>query len=170
MKKVVVACISLFFLFSLNAQKADTKKFVSQYSKQEGFTVVSLGNGAMKLLSVISKFVISSEEEAQFISNTESIRIVSSSANLSKEKIEAFVSDVLLFCETNEYESFIEVEEFDNSVNIFYSANNDGITGLTILNVSSENDNSVDAIFITGKFSFEDLSKIASENKIYSGR
>ena len=159
-KNVFLGIIFGFFAVSLNAQQHDILAFADQYKKKEGFTVVSLGRATMKILSLIAKSDKSDENGSEFLSKVKSIKIITSDP-MPKNRMDDFVNDVVQFCQIGKLEKLIEVDEPDSSVNIYCRLNDDEITELIILNVET---NSVDAIFIKGNFSFDDISNAASKN------
>ena len=161
MKKIIlILCI---FTFSVSVQATDTEKFVSQYSGQYGYTVVTLGKPAIRMMLIVSRISGSSSEDVKLMSNTESVRIISLDVNSPKDRIDAFVSNVLQFSGSTGFEKFVTVEELASSVIVFSRLDNDTITGLIILDVD-ETLKTVDAVFVDGKFSFEDVSGLASSN------
>ena len=159
MKKLIQLILAGIMIvpMSLNAQQ-DSKKFVGQYKKQDGFTVVTIGKPVMTMLSLFAK-VGMDKEAAQTLKCVHALQVLSFDCRWDKTRGERFNSEALNFCNANNYEELIEVVEHNETVKIFGKTEGETITGLIVLN-SSNRASSVDMVCIKGKFSLDELSSI----------
>ncbi len=153
---VTVFCCCVLIV---QAQPTNTKSFVKQYAKKEGFTVVSINKAAMKILSVMSKFSARDDDTAM-LSQVDGIYILTLDAG-KKDAVEVLETDFAAFCTANRYEKMIEVEESSELVNIYGKLEGEDVTGLIIWNTSLK-DSSVNLVCLNGKFTSGDVEKIIS--------
>ena len=154
MKKLVQMTLvgMMFVSMSLNAQQ-DTKSFVQQYKKQDGFTVITLGKPAITMVSLFARG--KSREAAQALKNVDALQILDFEAGC-KARAETFNSEALSFINNSRFDEFIEVVDSDDTVKIFCKTEGETITGLVIL-VRSNLDASEQMVCIKGKFDLDDL-------------
>jgi len=158
MKKLFIMTLTgmMFVNMSLNAQQ-DTKSFVKQYQKQDGFTTVTIGKPIVRMLSLFAKF--EDEEVSQIFKHMNAIQILAFERGSNKNRCETFNNEMLVFCNANGYEELVEVVKHDDTVKIFCKTEGDAITGLIILNRSNQG-SSAAMVCINGKFTFEDVQSI----------
>ncbi len=148
---------------SLNAQ--DTKSFVKQYKKQDGFTVVSLGKPAMRMISLFAK-AGKDKDASQVLKRVKTIQVLAFDGSCTKG--ETFHNEALAFCDANQYEEMIEVVDYDDTVKIFCKTEGEAITGLIVLN-RSHRDSSAEMVCLKGKFTYDDLQLITNNGKNIAG-
>ena len=158
MKKLIQLTLAgmMFATMSLSAQQ-DTKSFVKQYQKQDGFTTVTIGKPAMRMLSLFAR--IGDKEASQLLKHVNAIQVLSFERGWDKNRCKTFSSEALAFCDANGYEELIEVVEYNETVKIFCKTEKDAITGLIILNRSNRS-SSAEMVCINGKFTFDDIQSI----------
>jgi len=158
MKKLFIITLAgmMFVNMSLNAQQ-DTKSFVKQYQKQEGFTTVTIGKPIMRMLSLFAKF--DDDEASQMLRHVDAIQVLAFERGSDKNQCETFNNEAMAFCNVNGYEELIEVVEHSETVKIFGKTEGKTITGLIILNRSNKG-SSAAMVCINGKFTFDDVQSI----------
>lgn len=156
MKKSLFVAVFCCCALIAQAQPANTRDFVKQYAKKEGFTAVSINKAAMKILSVMSKF--DAGDDAAMLSQIDGIDILTLDPG-RKNNMESLKKDFDAFCKANRYEKMIEVEESSDRVDIYGKLEGEVITGLIVCN-NSLGDSSIDLVFLNGEFTPEDVGKI----------
>jgi len=158
MKKLFIMTLAgmMFVNMGLNAQQ-DTKSFVKQYQKQEGFTTVTIGKPIMRMLSLFAKF--DDDETLQMLKRVDAIQVISFERGSDNNRYETFSNEALAFCNANGYEELIEVTEHSETVKIFGKTEEETITGLIILNRSNRG-SSATMVCINGKFTLDDVQSI----------
>ena len=160
MRKIIQLMIAGLMIVSLNLNaQQDAKSFVKQYKKQDGFTVVSIGKPAMKLMSLFAK--ASDNEASQVISRVDAIQVLVCDS-WNKTRNESFNNEALTFCDANRYDELIEVIEQNETVKIFCKTEGESITGLIILTHSNHHD--IAMVCLSGRFTANDLQTITKSN------
>ena len=162
MKKITQLILAGMMIISMNLNaKQDTKSFVKQYKNQDGFTVVTIGKPAMKLINLFAK--MSDNEASQIISRVNGIQVLAFDKGWDKNRGEAFNNEALAFCDDNQYDELIEMVESGETVKIFCKIEGESITGLIVLN-RANNNSSAEMVCLSGKFTFDDLQTITNRN------
>ena len=155
---------------SLNAQQG-AKSFVEQYKKQDGFTVVTIGKPAMRMIYLFAKAgMIMENADAQILKFVDAVQVISFDSGRDKDRRETFNSEALAFCNASCYEELIEVVvERNETVKIFCKTEDEAITELIVLCSGSER-SSVEMVCINGKFAFDDIQTVTGsfEKKLAS--
>ena len=163
MKKLIQLIIAGMMIVSvnLNAQQ-NTRCFVQQYKKQEGFTVITIGKPAMKMISLFAK-ASNDKETAQIIKRIDGIQLLVFERERDKIQDKTFIDEMLAFCDDNRYEEMIEVVKNGKTVKIFGKTEDEAITGLMIMNSSNCGDSAM--VCLTGRFAIDDLQMFIDCNR-----
>jgi hypothetical protein len=143
---------------SLNAQ--DTRSFVKQYRKQDGFTAVTIGKPAMRIISLFAK-AGKDKDASQVLKRVKAIQVLAFDGGRTEG--ETFHNEALAFCDANRYEEMIEVVDCDDTVKIFCKTEGETVTGLIVLNRSNR-DSSAEMVCLKGKFTSADLQLITNDH------
>jgi hypothetical protein len=166
---LIIFCFSVFSVSLCFAQN-DVKKFAEQFTVKDNPVKVAnnKSDGVFNLYKVhkVSNLKRSNPED-WMIEYTKKIKkmVTLSSIPMPKSKVDNIMNDVLRFCRENGYEN-ANNDNSSNSTNVFYKKDNDQVTGLITIGMISHTERTghFEVRCISGKFSFEDISKIVSEN------
>jgi hypothetical protein len=161
-KLLLIACSTGILLTgSMHARTTDSHSFVKQYAQKEGFTVVTLNKTAMKLCIIVAK-IENPKEDVSFLTKVDNIQLLTiDDGPQYKTNLEAFNPEFAGFCESGNYEQFMEMEDADQKNQMFCKLQGEDITGFIIRCI--DKDDAV-MICINGRFGKDDLEEILSNN------
>lgn len=154
-KTITLLLVALLPLLAL-AQNSAIDKVIKKYGDREGFTVVTISKGLMKLVSKMDD----DRESREFLSRIHEIKVLASEEH--KTDINLY-DEVLSDLDKSDYEELLTAKT--NGENVLILAKKDGetIEELIIL-VGGKDDNAV--VYISGKMNMKDLSKLSSSVNI----
>jgi hypothetical protein len=154
MKKIVCTVLLVVAGLTASAQKSfDT--IVREYSGRDGYTVVNISGGLLKLAALIDR----SDEDLNMLASTISqITIVSCDDSFKSDN--AFFDRVLKEIDRTKYEELMDVNSSDTKMKMFVSAEGDLFT--EFLMVVGGDDNAL--IRIKGRMTQADINRLAADS------
>jgi hypothetical protein len=152
---------------SAHARTTDSRDFVKQYAQKEGFTALTFNKTAMMLIIAVAK-ISDPKEDVSFLTKVDNIQLLTiDDGPQYKKNLEAFDPEFAGFCESGNYEQFMEMEDANQKNQMFCKLQGEEITGFIIRCI--DKDDAV-MICINGRFGKDDLKEILSNNgKIGNG-
>lgn len=156
MKKVITLLLVVLFPLLALAQNSAIDKVFKKYGDRDGFTVVTISKGLLKMVANMDD----DRESRDFLSRVHEIKILA---------IEDHKSDINLYDEVlsnldkSDYEELMTVKSDGENVLILAKKDGDILEELIIL-VGGSNDNAL--VYISGKMNMQDLSKLSSSVNI----
>jgi len=156
MKKLTtLMLIALLPLFAL-AQNSAIDKVFQKYGDRDGFTVVTISKGLLKMVANMDD----DSESKDFLGRVHSIKILAQEDHNMDINL---YDEVLSNLDKNNYEELMTAKSKGEEVLILMKKDSDIIQELIIL-VGGEKDNAL--VFISGKMNMKDLSKLSSSVNI----
>jgi hypothetical protein len=156
MKKVfTLLLVALFPLLAMSQNSAIDKVF-NKYGDREGFTVVTISKGLLKMASNMDD----DRESQEFLSRINQIKILAAEDN--KTDINLY-DEVLSNLDKRDYEELMTAKSDGDEVLMLAKKDGDVIEEFIIL-VGGKNDNAL--VYISGKLSTKDLSKLSKSVNI----
>lgn len=156
MKKVITLLLVALFPLLASAQNSAIDKVFKKYGDRDGFTVVTISKGLLKMVANMDD----DRESRDFLSRVHEIKILA---------IEDHKSDINLYDEVlsnldkSDYEELMTVKS--DGENVLMLAKKDGdILEELILLVGGKDDNAL--VYISGRMNMKDLSKLSSSVNI----
>jgi len=156
MKKVLTLLLVALFPILAMAQNSAIDKVFSKYGDRDGFTVVTISKGLLKLAANMDD----DHESKDFLSRIHSIKILA----LEDQKTDINLYDeVLSDLDKSQYEELMTAKSKGEEVLILAKKDGDILEELIIL-VGGDDDNAL--VYISGKMNMKDLSKLSSSVNI----
>lgn len=156
MKKLVTS-LFLGLIVALGVQAQEIKKVFDKYGDDERFTYVSVGKGAMNMAKSFSANYVGNSE-MQIIEKMNGVRVLTLEGG--NEKIaKSFTNDIDKVIKSGNYEEIVNVRDKGERVNIYTQVDKENNAEMLIITKDSDE---VSLIWITGKASKEEMSKIMS--------
>ncbi|MCX6226767.1 MAG: DUF4252 domain-containing protein [Bacteroidia bacterium] len=156
MKKVLtLLLVALFPLLAL-AQNSAIDKVFQKYGDREGFTVVTISKGLLKMVANMDD----DHESRDFLSRVHQIKIL---ANEDHNTDVNLYDEVLSNLDKSDYEELMTAKTKDEEVLILAKKDGDILEELIIL-VGGDDNNAL--VYISGKMNMKDLSKLSSSVNI----
>jgi len=156
MKKVItLLLVALFPLLAL-AQNSAIDKVFKKYGDRDGFTVVTISRGLLKMVANMDD----DRESRDFLSRVNQIKILAVEDHSTDINL---YDEVLSNLDKSDYEELMTAKSKGEEVLILAKKDGDIIEELIIL-VGGSNDNAL--VYISGKMNMKDLSKLSSSVNI----
>ncbi len=156
MKKVItLLLVALFPLLAL-AQNSAIDKVFKKYGDRDGFTVVTISKGLLKLVANLDD----DRESQDFLGRVHQIKILAVEDHNSDINL---YDEVLSDLDKKDYEELMTVKSEGEEVLILAKKDGDILEELIIL-VGGKDDNAL--VYISGKMNMKDLSKLSSSVNI----
>jgi len=151
MKKLITLLLIALFPVLAVAQNSAVDKVFKKYENRDGFTVVTISKGLLKMAADIDD---EDQEAKEFLGRINSIKILAvedrSDVNLYDE--------VLSSLDKSDYEELMTVKSSEEDVLMLAKKDGDIIEELILL-VGGKEDNAL--VFISGRMSMKDMAKIS---------
>jgi CO dehydrogenase/acetyl-CoA synthase gamma subunit (corrinoid Fe-S protein) len=156
MKKVItLLLVALFPLLAL-AQNSAIDKVFKKYGDRDGFTVVTISKGLLKLVANLDD----DRESQDFLGRVHQIKILAVEDHNSDINL---YDEVLSDLDKKDYEELMTVKSEGEEVLILAKKDGDILEELIIL-VGGKDDNAL--VYIAGRMNMKDLSKLSSSVNI----
>ncbi len=156
MKKLVTLLLIALFPVLAIAQNSAVDKVFNKYENRDGFTVVTINKGLLKMAADIDD---EDKEAQEFLGRISSIKILAS----EDESNVNLYDEVLSNLNKKEYEELMTVKSSEEDVLILAKKDGDIIEELIIL-VGGKEDNAL--VYISGRMSMKDMAKISKSVNI----
>lgn len=156
MKKVITLMLVALFPLLAMAQNSAIDKIFKKYGDRDGFTVVTISRGLLKMVATVDD----DHESQDFLSRIHEIKVLA---------IEDDHSDINLYDEVlsdlnkKDYEELMTARSKGEEVLMLAKKDGDIVEELIIL-VGGEKDNAL--VYISGKLNMKDLSKLSKSVNI----
>jgi hypothetical protein len=152
MKKVItLLLIALFPLLAMSQNSAIDKVF-KKYGDREGFTVVTISKGLLKMVSNMDD----DKESKDFLSRVHQIKVLASEDHNGDINL---YDEVLSDLNKNNYEELMRSKSDGEEVLVLAKKDGDILEELIIL-VGGKKDNAL--VYISGRMNMRDLEKLSS--------
>ena len=156
MKKITtLLLVALFPLLAL-AQNSAVDKVFKKYGDRDGFTVVTISKGLLKMVSKMDD----DRESQDFLSRVHEIKILATEDH--KTDINLY-DEVLSDLNKSDYEELMSAKSKGEEVLILAKKDGDILEELIIL-VGGDDNNAL--VYISGKMNMKDLAKLSSSVNI----
>jgi hypothetical protein len=156
MKKVItLILVALFPLLAMSQNSAIDKVF-KKYGDRDGFTVVTISKGLLKMVGNLDD----DRESQDFLSRVNQIKILATKDDNSDINL---YEEVLSNLDKSDYEELMTAKSKGEEVLMLAKKDGDIIEELIIL-VGGKDDNAL--VYISGKMNMKDLSKLSSSVNI----
>lgn len=152
MKKVVTLLLIALFPLLATAQNQAIDKVFKKYGDRDGFTVVTISKGLLKMAANIDD----DQESQEFLSRVHEIKIL---ANDEQSAHVNLYDEVLADLDKGKYEELMTAKSKGENVLILARKDGEILEELIIL-VGGGDDNAL--VYISGKMNMKDLSKLSS--------
>ncbi len=156
MKKVFTLLLIAFFPILMMAQNSAIDKVFRKYSDRDGFTVVTISKGLLKWVASADD----DKESKDFLSRVHEIKVLANENHSSDINL---YDEVLSNLDKRDYEELMTAKSKGEEVLMLAKRNGDLVEELIIL-VGGKEDNAL--VYISGKMSTKDLSKLSSSVNI----
>jgi uncharacterized transporter YbjL len=154
-KAFTLMLVALFPLLAI-AQNSAIDKVFKKYGDRDGFTVVTISRGLMKMVANMDD----DHESQDFLSRIHEIKILATEDNNNNVNI---YDEVLSDLNKKDYEELLTSKSKDEEVLMLAKKDGDIVEELIIL-VGGKDDNAL--VYISGKMNMKDLSKLSSSTNI----
>ena len=156
MKKITtLLLVALFPLLAL-AQNSAVDKVFKKYGDRDGFTVVTISKGLLKMVSKMDD----DRESRDFLSRVHEIKILATEDHKSDINL---YDEVLSDLNKSDYEELMSAKSKGEEVLILAKKDGDILEELIIL-VGGDDNNAL--VYISGKMNMKDLAKLSSSVNI----
>ena len=156
MKKLTtLLLVALFPLLAL-AQNSAVDKVFKKYGDRDGFTVVTISKGLLKMVSKMDD----DRESQDFLSRIHEIKVLATEDHKSDVNL---YDEVLSDLNKSDYEELMSAKSKGEDVLILAKKDGDILQELIIL-VGGKEDNAL--VYISGKMNMKDLAKLSSSVNI----
>ena len=156
MKKVItLLLVALFPLLAL-AQNSAIDRVFRKYGDRDGFTVVTINKGLLKLVANMDD----DRESQDFLGRVHQIKILATEDHNSDINL---YDEVLSDLDKKDYEELMTAKSKDEEVLILAKKDGDILEELIIL-VGGKDDNAL--VYIAGRMNMKDLSRLSSSVNI----
>jgi CO dehydrogenase/acetyl-CoA synthase gamma subunit (corrinoid Fe-S protein) len=156
MKKIVTLLITALFPLLAFTQNSAIDKVFSKYGDREGFTVVTINKGLLKMVANVDD----DRESKEFLSRISQIKILAVEEENSGINL---YDEVLSSLDKSEYEELMTAKSKGEEVLLLIRKNGDIIEELIVL-VGGDDENAL--VYISGKMNMKDLGKLSSSVNI----
>jgi len=156
MKKVFTLLLVALFPLLAMAQNSAIDKVFRKYGDRDGFTVVTISKGLLKMVANFDD----DRESRDFLSRVHSIKILANEDDHSDINL---YDEVLSDLDKRDYEELMTAKTNGEEVLILAKKDGDILEELIIL-VGGKDDNAL--VYISGKMNMKDLSKLSSSVNI----
>jgi hypothetical protein len=155
MKKVVTLMLIALLPMLAMAQNSAIDKVFKKYGDRDGFTVVNISRGLLKMVAKVDD----DRESQDFLSRIHEIKILATEENNDINIYDEVLSDL----NKKDYEELMTVKSSGEEVLMLAKKDGDIVEELIIL-VGGKKDNAL--VYISGKMNMKDLSKLSSSVNI----
>lgn len=156
MKKVFTLLLVALFPLLASAQNSAIDKVFKKYGDREGFTVVTINKGLLKMVANMDD----DRESQDFLGRVHQIKILA----IEDQKSEINLYDeVLSDLNKSDYEELMTVKSEGEEVLMLAKKDGDILEELILL-VGGKDDNAL--VYISGRMNMKDLSKLSSSVNI----
>lgn len=155
MKKIVTLLMSVLIPVLALAQNSAIDKVFNKYADMDGFTVVTINKGLLKMVADIDQ---EDAEARDFLSRINQIKVLATEDDSGVAGVNLY-DEVLKNLDKGEYEELMTAKSKDEDVLMLAKKSGDILEELIIL-VGGSKDNAL--VYISGKMSMKDLSKLSS--------
>ncbi|MFH0760863.1 MAG: DUF4252 domain-containing protein [Bacteroidota bacterium] len=156
MKKIITLLLIALFPVLAIAQNSAVDKIFKKYENRDGFTVVTISKGLLKMAADIDQ---EDQESTEFLSRINSIKILAT----EDESDVNLYDEVLSSLDKSDYEELMTVKSNDEDVLMLAKKDGDVIEELILL-VGGKEDNAL--VYISGRMSMKDMAKISKSVNI----
>ena len=156
MKKIITLILAAIFPLLALAQNSAIDKVFKKYENREGFTVVTISKGLMKLVANADD----DRESQEFLSRIHEIKILADEDHKGGVNL---YDEILSQLDKKDYEELMTAKSSDEEVLMLAKKNGDIVEELIIL-VGGKEDNAL--VFLSGKLNMKDLSKLSTSMNI----
>lgn len=156
MKKVFTLLLVALFPLMAMAQNSAIDKVFKKYGDRDGFTVVTISKGLLKMVSNMDD----DRESQEFLSRINSIKVLAQEDEGSGINL---YDEVLSNLDKSEYEELMTARSKSEEVLMLAKKDGDMVLELIIL-VGGDDDNAL--VYISGRLNMKDLSKLSSKVNI----
>lgn len=157
MKKTITLLLIAWLPLLALAQNSAVDKVFRKYENREGFTVVTISKGLLKMVANMDD----DRESQDFLSRIHSIKILALEDTHTQD-INLY-DEVLTELDKKDYEELMTAKSNGEEVLILAKKDGDLLEELIIL-VGGKDDNAL--VYISGKMNMKDLSKLSSSVNI----
>ncbi len=155
MKKVNTLILVALFPLMAMAQNSAVDKVFKKYGDRDGFTVVTISKGLLKLAANMDD----DHQSQEFLSRIHEIKILATEDNNNINIYDEVLSDL----KKSDYEELLTSKSKEEQVLMLAKKDGDIVQELIIL-VGGKDDNAL--VYISGKMNMKDLSKLSSSVNI----
>lgn len=151
MKKLITLLLIALFPVLAIAQNSAVDQIFKKYENRDGFTVVTISQGLLKMAADIDD---EDQEAKEFLNRINSIKILAS----EDESNVNLYDEVLSSLNKKDYEELMTVKSSDEDVLMLAKKDGDVVQELILL-VGGKEDNAL--VYISGRMSMKDMAKIS---------
>ncbi|MBP1664548.1 MAG: hypothetical protein H6Q19_1688 [Bacteroidetes bacterium] len=156
MKKLIMAFVAII-IFTSAAQAQSLDKFFKKYSDDERFQYVSVGSGAMNIASAFGGV---DKETKKMISKMKGIKILTLEQGSNSALASSFINELNEIVSKGDFETVVEAREKNERTYIYKRVDSKNNADMLIM---SKEPNETNVIWLSGKISPEELSKMMNE-------
>lgn len=156
MKKFITLILATIFPLLALAQNSAIDKVFKKYEDREGFTVVTISRGLMKMVANADD----DRESQEFLSRIHEIKILAEEEHTSGVNL---YDEILTQLNKKDYEELMTAKSSDEEVLMLAKKNGDIVEELIIL-VGGKEDNAL--VYLSGKLNMKDLNKMSTSMNI----
>jgi len=156
MKKLITLFLIALFPVLVIAQNSAVDKVFKKYENRDGFTVVTISKGLLRMAADIDD---EDQEAKEFLSRIHSIKILATEDNSDVN----LYDEVLSSLDKGDYEELMTVKSSEEDVLMLAKKDGDVIEELILL-VGGKDDNAL--VYISGRMSMKDMAKISKSVNI----
>lgn len=156
MKKSITLILATIFPLLALAQNSAIDKVFKKYEDREGFTVVTISRGLMKMVANADD----DRESQEFLSRIHEIKILAEEEHTSGVNL---YDEILTQLNKKDYEELMTAKSSDEEVLMLAKKNGDIVEELIIL-VGGKEDNAL--VYLSGKLNMKDLNKMSTSMNI----
>lgn len=156
MNKVITLLMAGLFPLLALAQNSSIDKVFKKYSDRDGFTVVTISKGLLKMVANVDD----DHESQDFLSRVHEIKVLATEDG--KNDINIY-DEVLSSLDKSEYEELMKIKNTDEEVLMLARKDGDIVQELILL-VGGKKNNAL--VYISGKMNMKDLNKLSSSVNI----
>ena len=120
-KTVTIAVLCLMTL--VNAQAKKIQDLFDKYGDDERFTYVSVGKGAMNMVSGFVDFAKISSEEKELISKINGVKILTLESEADEKLMNTIMLEMDKIVKDGQFESLAEVRDKSDRINVYMQTN-----------------------------------------------
>ncbi len=151
MKKIITLLLIALFPVLAMAQNSAIDKVFKKYGERDGFTVVTISKGLLKMAADVD---MDDPEASAFLNRINSIKILAAEDNNDVN----IYDEVLSSLDKDDYEELMTAKSSGEDVLMLAKKSGDIITELIVL-VGGKEDNAL--VYISGKMNMKDMAKLS---------